>query len=113
VLARLTALLVDALLAPDPPAALAAALAREGAALDPAERAALAQVEPDGLRLCARLVEKLRLERLLAGDARLRADFRTDPAGFSARFRRYAAEVPPATPWPAEEVAAFRAWSHR
>lgn len=107
-LARLTARVLEALGSADPAAALERG--REAAGLGPGARAALAQADPDGLRLAGLLVKKLRLERLLAGDPALRQAFRADPPGFTARVRRYDAAVPPTTTWPAEEAAAFRAF---
>lgn len=105
-LATLTRIVVEALQADDPPAALAASL--ESVELEPAERAALAAIDPDGLVLAGRLVKKLRFERLLQGDPTLRAEFRADPATFMARFRRWDRERPAWTPWPAEEAREFR-----
>lgn len=105
-LATLTRIVVEALQADDPPAALASALER--AELDPTERAALAAIDLDGLVLAGRLVKKLRFERLLQGDPTLRAEFHADPVGFLPRFRRWDQERPAWTPWPAEEAREFR-----
>ncbi|MCA8926309.1 MAG: hypothetical protein KDD82_31165, partial [Planctomycetes bacterium] len=69
----------------------------------------LAALDPDALRLQALLVAKLRFERLVA-DPALAAEFDADPAAFTARFRRFAAAQPSRSPYPADELAAFRAW---
>lgn len=98
---RLETLLAAALRAPDPVAAFAAAAADP--ALDDAGRAALLAADPDGVRLAALLVVKLRFERLLRGSATAAADFARDPAAFTAAFRRHHLSVPPTAFWPAEE----------
>ena len=77
---------------------------------DPAASAAGLGVDPDGLVLGALLVRKLRLERLLRGDPRLREAFELDPEGFAGRFRRYHRAVRPEFFFPAEEAAAFRTY---
>lgn len=90
---------------------LAELVAAAGDRLDADERARLASIQADGLRVASLVVRKLRLERLLAGDADLRARCDADPASFTETFRRYAASVPPKFDFPAEEARAFRAFT--
>jgi hypothetical protein len=106
-------LLVRACCAADPVAFLAAQLARADLPLDAPGRAMLAALDADGLRLTRLLVHKLRFERLLRGDAAVRAAFAADPAAVTARFGDYAGAVPPTAVFPAEEAALFAAWSAR
>lgn len=89
---------------------LAALVAAAGDRLDADERARLAAIDPDGFRVASIVVRKLRLERVLAGDAELRALCEADPAAFTETFRRYEAAVPPTFDFPAEEARAFRAF---
>jgi hypothetical protein len=89
--------LVHALRAPDPMAALAG---------DPTRAA----IDPDGLRLAALFIARLRFERLQHGDLEAAAHFDRDPAGFAAVFRRYHAEVPPTAAFPQDEAAHYRRW---
>ena len=110
-LGRLNELLLDALASEDPAATLRSAAADD--TLTEAERSALAGVDPDGLLLTRRLIQKLRFERLLRGDVALSARWDLDPAGFTERFQRYDAEVPNACFYPADEARAFRAWLGR
>jgi hypothetical protein len=97
-----------ALRAPDPVAALGA-VARD-AELPGDLRAAYAAADPDGVRIAALLVAKLRFERLLRGSDRAAAWFERDAAGFTATFRRYHREVPPSAFWPSEEARCFESW---
>ena len=96
--------LADVLLAADPVQALRAARARADA--DPS----LQHIDPDGLRLAALLIVKLRFQRLLNASSMAAQWFEQDPAGFSAAFRRYHTTVPPAHLDPWREAAAFAAW---
>ena len=84
----------------------AAALARAPAEL----RHTLAGVDPDGLRLAALFITRLRFERVQHGDLAAGAHFDDDPAGFTAEFRRYLAEVPPTAAFPQDEGALYRRW---
>jgi hypothetical protein len=102
--ARLAAIL----LAPDPARALRAA-ARDPA-LPPPLRRALASADPDGVRMAALLVARLRFERLLRGSPEAAAAFAAEPAAFSGAFRRYHTEVPPTAFLPAAEGALYRRW---
>ena len=102
-------ILIRSMLADDAPAALRAELDR-ATDLSPAEREQLAHVSPDGLRLSALLVRKLRFERLTRGDADLDRLFDTDPAAFMRLFRAYTAGLPPDAYFPDEEARAFRRW---
>jgi hypothetical protein len=103
--------LAAVLLAPDPAAALAAA-ARDRA-LPPALRRAFAQANPDGVRIAALLVARLRFERLLRACPEAEAAFDADPARFTKVFRRYHHAVAPTAFFPAAEAALFRAWISR
>lgn len=107
-LIELERILVLALHDERPAERLAELVAAAGERLDPDDRERLASIDADGLRVASLVVRKLRLERLLAGDADLRARCESDPAAFTAEFRRYAASVPPAFDFPAEEARAFR-----
>lgn len=110
-LSDLQALLVQALRAPDPAAALQAALARPGAAPTDAERDLLRSAAADGLRLTRVLVRKLRLQRLLAGDPGALRACRDEPESFARRFAAYDAAVPPTALFPSEEAALWRGFS--
>lgn len=107
-LAALERRLAAALRAHDPAAAFAAAA--EDPALSPALRRQVAGVHGDGLRLAARLVTRLRFERLVQGSAEASAWFEDDPRSFVAAFRRYHAEVPATAVFPADEALLFAAW---
>ena len=88
--------------APDPVAALARA---------PVElQRTLATIDPDGLRLAALFITRLRFERVQHGDLAAGHHFDDDPAGFAAEFRRYLAEVPPTAAFPQHEGALYRRW---
>lgn len=107
-LAALERRLAAALRAHDPVAALAAAV--DDPALSPALRQRVAAVQGDGLRLAARLVTRLRFERLVQGSLRASEWFDSDPRSFVAAFRRYHAEVPASAVFPADEAALFATW---
>jgi len=100
--------LAQILLADDPVAALAAAV--DDPNLAPELRAALRAADPDGLRLSALFIARLRFERLLQGDTDAAARFEADPESFTAEFRRYHAAVPPTAFFPQQEAALFRRW---
>ncbi|MGE3174182.1 MAG: hypothetical protein AB7O97_16255 [Planctomycetota bacterium] len=101
--------LLAACAAADPVAHLRGALAAPDAAerFTTAERALLAAVDADGLRLTRLIVQKLRLERLLRGDPAAAGAFARDAAAFLAEFKRYCAAVPPTAMFPSEEAALF------
>lgn len=109
--AQLEALLAQAMRAADPVAVLAQAAAdrKKPAAL----RAALRLCNPDGVRLTALLVAKLRFERLLRASEEAAWLFERDPAGFSDLFRRYHQAVPPTAFFPPEEGRLFRDFLRR
>jgi hypothetical protein len=107
-LAALERRLAAALRANDPVTALAAAASDP--ALSPELRRRVAAVHGDGLRLAARLVTRLRFERLVQGSLRASEWFETDPRSFVAAFRRYHAEVPASAVFPADEAALFAVW---
>lgn len=109
--ARFEEIVAKALTAPDPAAALARAAKNRRL---PAElRRALAAAQPDGVRMAALLVARLRFERLLRGSPEAEAWFDRDPEGFAAAFRRYHAEVPPAAFFPPVEARLFQRWCAR
>jgi hypothetical protein len=113
VLRDLQRVLLAACLQPDPAAFLRETLARGDHGLSADEQAMLRAPGADGLRLSHVLVMKLRLERLLRGDARAAAAARADPVAFMARFARYTATVPPTAVFPSEEAALFAAFAAR
>jgi hypothetical protein len=80
--------LARALRAPDPPAAVA----------------------PDGLRLAALLVTRLRFERLLRGSGAAEAWFRANPAAFTRAFGRYHRQVACQALFPSDEARRFERW---
>ena len=109
-LSEVERILVTALHDERPAERLAALVAESGSRLDAEDRARLRAIDLDGLRVASIVVRKLRLERVLGGDADLRAMSDADPAAFAATFRRYAAAVPPTSNFPSEEARAFRAF---
>ena len=96
-------LLVDCCIADDPVATLER-LRGEHPELEPW----LQHLDPEGLKLTALLVKKLRFERILRGDPTLAAKFQEDPQAFTVAFRNYLNAVPPTAIFPAEEALAFR-----
>jgi hypothetical protein len=103
-------LLVEALRAPDPGAFLREQSADARWQLSAEEHAWLVSLGEAGLRITRLLVRKLRLQRLLRGDAAAAGLCDADPEAFARQFRAYDAEVPPASVFPAEEAAAFARW---
>ncbi len=97
-----------ALRAADPAAALRTA--SDDATLPDDLRAALRRAAPDGVRLAALLVARLRFERLMRGSDRAAARFERDPRGFADAFRRYHAEVAPTAFLPRDEAGLFEEW---
>jgi len=106
-LARLESLLADALVAADP----AGELRRGAGTLPPELRAAVAAADPDGVRMTALLVARLRFERLVQGSREAGAWFDRDPKGFTEEFRRYHRAVPPTAHDPAGEAELFSRWT--
>jgi hypothetical protein len=100
--------LTQILLAPDPGRALAAAAVDRR--LPPSLRRAFAVADPDGVRLTALLVARLRFERLLRGCPEAELAFKSNPAAFTAIFGRYHRQVPPSAFFPAAEATLFRGW---
>jgi hypothetical protein len=105
-LQQLQRLLADALTSADPAASVRA---RAGAGDWPE----FAAIDPDGLRMAALLVSKLRFERLVQGSRAAAELFQRDGRGFTAAFAEYHRDVPPRAHDPWEEAAAFRAWLDR
>jgi hypothetical protein len=101
--------LVGILMARDPSQALRAAAI--DSTLPASLRRAFAGASPDGVRLAALLVARLRFERLMRGCPEAAGAFEADPGKFAASFRRYHAEVPPTAFFPAAEAALFRVWA--
>ncbi len=83
-----------------------AALARAPASL----QSSLTGVDPDGLRLAALFIARLRFERVQHGDLAAARHFDDDPADFAAMFRRYLAEVAPTAAFAQDEGALYRRW---
>jgi hypothetical protein len=108
VLSEVQRLLVLALHDARPAERLRQLVADAGDGLTPDERARLLAADADGLRVTSLIVRKLRFERILRGDAALRAACDRDRAAFAAEFARYCAAVPPTSAFPAEEARAFR-----
>ena len=102
--------LVQALLAEDPCAALRTALDARPDALTEEEKGFLLGIDPDGLRMTGLIMRKLRFERLLAGVPELRGKSEEMPDSFIEIFRRYHGQVPPRTFFPQEEADAYRAF---
>jgi hypothetical protein len=100
--------MAEILRAPEPVRALAAAAVDP--ALPPALRRAFAAADPDGVRLAALLVARLRFERLLRGCPEAEAAFAADPAAFTELFRRYHRQVPPTAFFAQAEAALYRGW---
>ncbi len=96
-------ILAAAMTAADPVRALRRA-ARAGG-VDADLRARLLAADADGVRMSALLVARLRFERLLRGSASAEAFYESDPAAFTATFRRYHQAVPPNAFFPREEAA--------
>jgi hypothetical protein len=94
--------LANVLLAADPIVARAALAAEE--------RALLAALADDGLRICGLLVARLRFERLRHGSRAAADRFERDPREFTRAFKRYHASVPPTACFPPEEARAFEEW---
>lgn len=107
-MSRLAAILGAAMRAEDPVAALREAA--EDPSLDPALRDALRAVDPDGVRLQALLVARLRFERLLAACPEVGRELDEEPEAFSATFRAYHREVPMSAWFPGAEARLYRAW---
>jgi hypothetical protein len=100
-----------ALVSADPVAAIRK-LARDKE-LDADTRARLAAADADGIRLSALLITRLRFERLLRASPEAERWFDEDPEAFTAAFRAYHHEVPPAAFFPRDEARAFAAWRAR
>ncbi|HKB16821.1 MAG TPA: hypothetical protein VKF62_12200 [Planctomycetota bacterium] len=100
--------IADALVSRDPVPLLDQAKA--DADLPAPLKEALAAADPDGLRLTALLVAKLRFERLIRGSSEAGAWFDRDPRGFTETFRRYHAQLPPTTSEPRGERVLFEKW---
>ena len=110
-MARLEAAVARAMVQSDPAAALAAAAGDERL---PAElREALRAADPDGVRVAALIVVRLRFERALHGSRLAGEWFERDPADFTAAFKRYHTEVPPSASLPTGEGRLFEAWQER
>ncbi|MGK0203790.1 MAG: hypothetical protein ACI89X_003025 [Planctomycetota bacterium] len=106
-LSRIQELLVMCLRESDPRAFLQATVPSDSDLTDE-ERGWLLAVDEDGLRLTRMLIRKLRLQRIVRGDAEASAYMARDPAGFAACFARYDQEVAWTCVFPREEAQAFR-----
>lgn len=101
-------LLAAALRDPDPVQALARLAEDPSISLE--LRAAVRHADPDGVRLSAMFIARLRFERLLQGDPAAAHDFDADPEAFTALFHRYHTAVPPTAFFPQDEAALFKRW---
>lgn len=106
--ARFEELYANALCSEDPVAALKAA-ARDESLTDEL-RAALAAACPDGARIAALLVAKLRFERIINGSSWARPWFEAEPREFTDAFKRYHTSVPPRDAFPSAEANRFSTW---
>ncbi|HEX6813864.1 MAG TPA: hypothetical protein VF384_19740 [Planctomycetota bacterium] len=109
-LKELQSLLLRAMQQADPHTFLQAEVQRPGQALSSEERAMLAAIGDDGLRLTRLIVRKLRIDRLLRGDPAMAELCRSDPAAFARLFASYEAATPPRAVFPADEAQQFAAW---
>ena len=98
----------EAMTAIDPAQSLAEAAA--DSSLSAEYRQALHHASPEGVRLSALLVAKLRFEALINFSARAAAAFADDAQGFTDLFRRYHAEVTPCHRFPSEDARRFDDW---
>ncbi len=103
------ALLARVLRSADPGAALEIEIARAS----PPLAEILRRIQPDGLRISALLIARLRFERLLQGSAEAAAAFAADPAAFTRRFRAYHLAIPPTAVFAQDEGALFTRWHSR
>lgn len=91
--------------------ALADAVRAEDPAGLPEAWAARIRTHPEGFRVAAQLVARLRFDRLTSGSPAACAAFDADPEAFASRFRAYHRAVPPTGDGPDEEAARFAAWA--
>ncbi len=101
-------ILVDALRAEDPVLAVHTAASHRDVSAE--LRQALQCIDPDGLRMTALLVARLRFERLLQGSTLASAWFESDPERFTRAFRAYHEQVPLRAFFPQQEARAFARW---
>jgi len=106
-LATVQQLLVAALREPDPLLYLQQNVP-VATALSDDERKWLLAVDGDGLRLSRMLIRKLRLQRIVRGDAEASAFMAREPERFAACFARYDREEPLRHVFPHAEAEAFR-----
>lgn len=67
-------------------------------------------LDPQGLRLAATIILKLRFDRVMRAEARHRERYDSDPDGFTRDFLAYHRAVPPQAYFPAEEAALFESF---
>ena len=101
-------LLAEALRDEDPVTALHTAASRPEISQE--LRKVLCTVDPDGLRMTALLVARLRFERLLQGSELAATWFDRDPESFTQAFRTYHRQVPLRAFFPREEARTFARW---
>lgn len=106
-LANVQQLLVAALAEPDPLLYLQQHVPSAGE-LSPEERQWLLGIDGDGLRVSRMLIRKLRLQRIVRGDAEASAFMARDPEKFAACFARYDREMPLRHVFPRDEAESFR-----
>lgn len=109
-LSELQRVLVAALRTPDPRGWLLAHVASPGCALSAAERAMVAALPDDGLRLTRLITRKLRMQRLLQADGAAGQLLAQQPERFAKQFAAYDAAVPLHAIFPSDEARAFWQW---
>ena len=107
-LLRYEELVARALMAEDPAAAFEEA--SRDPDLTPELQNLFAQADPNGVRISALLIARLRFERLIQGSTRARDWFAGNPEEFTHCFRRYHYAVPARALHPRDEAVAFEAW---
>ncbi len=85
----------------------------ETSACPPDLRTALSAADPDGVRLTALLIAKLRFQRVLNGSGDAARWFMRDGPGFAAAFLGYHRRELPTNHGPAREARNFQAWCRR
>ena len=100
-------ILLRALREADPSASLQAAAADGSLDLSEAERRALGRVDPDGLMVTRRIVQKLRFQRLCS-EPDLVLWFEERPREFTRVFAKYDRSILQTSIFPGDEVRTFR-----
>ncbi len=85
-------------------------LARALVSAEPERELSDLGLDPQGLRLAATIILKLRFDRVMRAEARYRELYDRDPDGFTRDFLAYHREVPPQAYFPAEEAALWESF---